>query len=224
MRVVFDTEQTTVCKFIARVTCGIVRRFFVKSDRLLATTSFQLISAVIERLSRYGHSATTPSPPLGAPAALSRTLVGNPHPALAQTARCRVLTGRNWIVIYLSREAKGLGMARLALLVFWGECSRSPTVPALGVALFALARHVCSAFFPNCSCGKVFPASHDLVIYDDCGIKCWGRLPVHLLWPPAGLAGFRESLPTFGLASCGGARHRRLAGYLGRQETGRGLK
>ena len=35
MRVVLDTEQTTVCKFIARVTCEIVRRFFVKSDRLL---------------------------------------------------------------------------------------------------------------------------------------------------------------------------------------------
>ena len=35
MCVFFDTEQTTVCKFIVRATCGIVRRFFVKSDRLL---------------------------------------------------------------------------------------------------------------------------------------------------------------------------------------------
>ena len=35
MRVVLDTEQTAVCKFIVRVTCEIVRRFFVKSDRLL---------------------------------------------------------------------------------------------------------------------------------------------------------------------------------------------
>ena len=51
MRVVLDTEQTAVCKFIVRVTCEIVRRFFVKSDRLL----------VIARISRDGTNPITRS-------------------------------------------------------------------------------------------------------------------------------------------------------------------
>jgi hypothetical protein len=60
MRVVFDTERTTVRKFIARVTCGIVRRFFVKSDRLLELANvfvslkmnaFARIERIVRRLS-----------------------------------------------------------------------------------------------------------------------------------------------------------------------------
>ena len=55
MCVFFDTEQTTVCKFIVRATCGIVRRFFVKSDRLLEETAWHIEPQALLGVYRWPH-------------------------------------------------------------------------------------------------------------------------------------------------------------------------